>query len=78
MAKRKHLEDEEYEYSMKSEDAIRLYYPESITPAHPFFERMMIELQVALIEGHLPVMFASDKKRALKTARELKAKLRAL
>lgn len=66
----KKKDEEEYEYSLASEDALRIY---DVPPNHPFFERSYgIELQIAFIEGHMPTMFPSDKKRALKTIKFLK------
>ena len=69
-------EEEEYEYSLCAADAIQLYWPPSISVEHPSFEKAMVELQINLIKCKLPIMFPSDKKRALSTIVFLKNVLR--
>ena len=69
-------EDEEYEFSECSEEVIAFHYPDDLTPAHPLFTRRMMELQIALIECKLPLMFPSDKRRALSTVRYLKQEMK--
>jgi len=71
-------EDELYEFSERSEKTIRLHWPDSLTPKHPLFERRMIELQLALIEGHMHTMYQADKRRALDTVTYLKKKVKEL
>ena len=63
---------EEYQFSECAEEVIRFRYPDTLTPAHPLFQRRMMELQLDLIECKLPVMMPSDKRRALSTVRWLK------
>ena len=69
---KKNIKEEEYEFSVAATDAFRQYWPDSVTPTHPFFNRYMIECQLALIEAHRHTMFPSDKRRALQTVRYLK------
>jgi len=76
MAKKINPEDEEHEFSETSEDAIRFFYPDYLTPADPRFEAEMIQLQLAMIKGHSYLMSPSDKRRALRTATYLKKRLR--
>ena len=68
--------DDEYEMSECCEQATKLFWPDWFTPAHPGFATSMFELQMRLIECHLPFMVAADRRRALKTIRYLKARLR--
>lgn len=70
------VEDEEYEFSLMAEDAIRLYWPDALTSDHPRFAYRMVELQLALIEGHMRVMYPSDLRRAQKTIKLLKRRLK--
>jgi hypothetical protein len=68
-------DDDEYEHSECADTALAAYYPDGLTPAHPFFERYMIELQLAFIGCHLSIMSGSDKRRAKATVATLKSKL---
>ena len=68
--------DEEYEFSECSQNVINFHYPDSLTPQHPLYETRMIELQLALIECKLPIMYKSDKWRALNTVKYLRGKLK--
>lgn len=69
-------DEEEYEFSAGSEGAIAFWYPESMTPKHPKFETDMILLQLELLKHHSYLMDHSSKRRALRTAEVLNAKLR--
>ena len=69
-------EEEEYEFSECADKVIAFHYPDTLTPKHPLFETRMIELQLALIECKTPLMFKSDKMRALKTVKYLRQKLK--
>lgn len=64
--------EDTYEFSVCSESALRQYWPDSMTPDCPEFERNMIECQLALIECKVPIMYREDKARALETVRYLK------
>lgn len=68
--------DEEYEMSERSEQAVAMLWPESLTVGHPQFQQRMYELQIKLIEGHLHTMYAADKRRAYTTLRYLKQKVK--
>lgn len=68
--------DEEHEYSQCAEETIEFYYPDKLTPSHPMFEALMIELQIALIECHRHIMFSADLRRAIKTVNYLRDKQR--
>lgn len=69
---------EEYELSECAERAFNLYWPSSLKPSHPMFERRMIELQIELISCHRHTMFPSTKRRALETVKMLREKLKYL
>jgi len=71
-------DEDEYEFSHCVDTAIAAYYPDTLKPAHPFFKRYMIELQLAMIGCHLPIMSGADKQRAKTTVATLKSKLRRL
>ena len=71
-------DEDEYEFSHCVETAVAAYYPDTLTPAHPFFKRYMIELQLAMLGCHLPIMSGADKRRAKTTVATLKGKLRRL
>ena len=71
-------DEDEYEFSHCVETAIAAYYPDTLTPALPFFRRYMIELQLAMIGCHLTIMSGVDKRRAKTTVATLKGKLRRL
>jgi hypothetical protein len=75
MARRNEIEEEEYELSVCAEDAVSFYWPDSLRAGTVMFERRMIELQLALIECKMMVMFPSDKRRAKKTIAYLKEKV---
>ena len=68
-------DEDEYEFSHCVDTAIAAYYPDTLTPAHPFFKRYMIELQLAMLGCHLPIMSGADKRRAKTTVATLKGKL---
>ena len=68
-------DEDEYEFSHCVETAVAAYYPDTLTPAHPFFRRYMIELQLAMLGCHLPIMSGADKRRAKTTVATLKGKL---
>jgi hypothetical protein len=68
-------DEDEYEFSHCVDTAIAAYYPDTLTPAHPFFKRYMIELQIAMLACHLPIMSGADKRRAKTTVATLKGKL---
>lgn len=70
--------DEAYEFSECAEEAIDFHWPDTLTPAHPLFERRMLELQLSLIECHRRLMSREDLKRALKTVREIKQRMKEL
>ena len=78
MARRNEVEEEEYEFSVCAEDATSFYWPDSLVPGTVMFEKRMIELQIALIECKRMIMYPSDKRRALKTVKMLKEKMRRL
>jgi hypothetical protein len=69
------LEEEEYEFSECAELALRIYYPDTLKFTAPYFNRSMIELQLALIRCHKPIMSPSDRRRAVDTVKQLKFKL---
>ena len=69
-------DEEEYEFSMCAEEAIDFYWPDHLQPGTKMFEKRMLELQLALIECKLPIMYPSDKRRALSTIREIKQKMK--
>ena len=71
-------QQEEYELSECAEAAVDFYWPSTLKPSNPMFERRMIELQIALINCHRHTMYPSDRRRALNTVRELKHKLKTL
>lgn len=70
-------EDEEYEFSLCSEDAIRVYYPDYREVGTPLWNRGMMELQVRLLKCKRPTMYPSDRKRADRTLRWLRECMRA-
>lgn len=69
-------EDEEYEFSCRSEEAIKLFYPDHMSPADPRFETEMKLLQIRLILGHAQLMSPTEKARALNTIKFLKEEVR--
>ena len=68
------VEEEEYEFSEAVDQAIRLFWPDSLTPNDPRFEASMIHLQQAMIKAHSYLMSPSDKRRALRTVIYLKSR----
>jgi hypothetical protein len=67
--------DEEYEPSACADSAIRAYWPDWLHADNTMFRYHMIELQMALIGCHIPIMFPADKRRAFATLKVLKKQL---
>jgi hypothetical protein len=69
-------ENEEYEYSERSEQIIRLHWPDYVKPESPGFQFKMMEMQIQLIEGHRLLMREADRARADATISYLRHRLR--
>jgi hypothetical protein len=70
--------EEEYEPSACAESAIRAYWPDWLHVGGPLFQYHMLELQLALIECHVPIMYPADRRRAVSTIKTLKHQLATL